>query len=345
MEILIAGASLGALGLAFGLLLGYFNKVFAAPVSEQVLAVREALPGANCGGCGFSGCDAFAEAVVEGKAGVSGCPVGGTVVAQKIAGVLGLSVDEVDEMQRKVATVLCRGGTNYCRPKYNYHGVNDCVAAAAVSDGTKSCHFACLGLGTCATVCAFGAIRIDERYHLVEVDREKCTGCGKCVGICPKHVLDLQPLRQPVRLLCHANERGRVITDNCKAGCFSCGKCVEACKFGAIEMAANLPVINLDKCKACMMCAEACPVDAIWADYANRLEAVIDTAKCIGCGLCRRACQFDAIVGERRQKHVVTNACTGCAQCVSKCPKQAISTRTRLHLRDEYSQMDAPTVY
>ncbi|GHU72220.1 electron transport complex protein RnfB [Clostridia bacterium] len=345
MEIIIAGVSLGALGLFFGLLLGYFNRVFAAPVSEQVLAVREALPSANCGGCGFQGCDAFATAVVEGRASVSGCPVGGTAVAQRIAAIMGQSVESVDEMQRKVATVICRGGTNYCQPKYNYAGVKDCVAAATVSDGVKSCHFACLGLGTCATVCKFGAIRIDERIRLVDVDRERCTGCGKCVEICPKHVLALQPFQQPVRLLCHANERGRVITDNCKAGCFSCGKCMEACKFGAIEMVNNLPVIHQEKCKGCMMCAEVCPVDAIWADYANRQEAVIDPALCIGCGICKKECQFDAIMGERRQKFNVTNACTGCAVCRDKCPKKAISMRTRQHLRDEYTQMDAPVVY
>lgn len=339
MELLIAGLSLGALGLIFGLLLGVTGRVFAVPENKQLTEVRQALPGANCGGCGYPGCDGFAAAVVEGKAPVNGCPVGGAPVAKKVAEIMGV---EAGSSQKKVATVICRGGTNFCLPKYEYQGVQDCIAASMVSDGTKSCHYACLGLGTCATVCQFGAISIDERFRLVQVDRDLCTGCGRCVEICPKHVLSLQPIEQPVRLLCHANEKGRVITDNCKAGCFSCGKCVEACHFGAIEMVNNLPVIDMEKCVGCMMCAEACPTDAIWADYENRKEAVIDKEGCIGCGLCKKNCPFDAIVGERRQKHSVTNACTGCGQCVPKCPKNVISLRTRTQPRDEYEQMDAP---
>ncbi|MEG0767843.1 MAG: 4Fe-4S binding protein, partial [Clostridia bacterium] len=259
-------------------------------------AVREALPGANCGGCGYAGCDGYAEAVSEGKAPVNGCPVGGAAVAMHLASIMGV---EAGDTQKKVATVICRGGTNFCAQKYDYQGIKDCVAASMVSDGTKACHYACLGLGTCATVCKFGAISIDERQHLVVVDRDQCVGCGKCVEICPKHVLQLQPLDQPVRLLCHANEEGRMVTDNCKAGCFGCGKCAEACKFGAIEMVNHLPQIDPEKCVGCMMCAEACPTDAIWADYENRKEAVIHKADCIGCGICKKNCPFDAIVGER----------------------------------------------
>lgn len=343
MELVSAGLLLGAIGLVFGLVLGIASKVFAVKTSEQTLQVRAALPGANCGGCGYSGCDAFASAVVEGKAPVGGCPVGGIEVARRVAEIMGQDAGNIDPMQRKVAKVVCRGGTNYCLPKHNYQGIKDCIAASTISDGTKSCSFACLGLGTCATVCAFGAIHVDDRNKIVDINREKCTGCGKCVKVCPKQVISLQPYDQPVRLVCNANERGRVVTDVCKAGCFSCGKCVEACKFDALSMENNLPVINRDKCVGCMMCAEACPTDAIWADYQNRKEAVIDPKLCIGCSLCKRACQFGAIVGERKRAHSVTNACTGCSQCVAKCPKNAINMRVRNHLRDEYGQTDAPS--
>ena len=343
MELFTAGLTLSAIGLIFGMLLGFASKVFKSDESEQTLAIRAALPGANCGGCGYQGCDAFAKAVCAGEAPVHGCPVGGTATAKIIAEIMGQDSSEVDPMERLVANVICRGGTNYCLLKYNYAGIHDCVAAATVSDGTKSCHYACLGLGTCALACAFGAIRIDERTKLVEVDRDKCTGCGNCVKVCPKNVLKMQPYSRPVRLLCHANERGRVITDNCKAGCFSCGKCAKACKFGAIEMANNLPKIDNEKCCGCMMCAEACPTGAIWADYPNRKEAVIDAAVCIGCSICKKACQFDSIIGERKHPHYVTNSCTGCGQCAVKCPKKCIDMQTRAHLRDEYSQMDSPT--
>jgi electron transport complex protein RnfB len=322
-------------GLIFGLLLGLAGKVFKSETSEQTLLIRNALPGANCGGCGFAGCDQFAAAVCAGEAPVNGCPVGGTAVAKKIAAIMGQDAGEVDPMNRMVANVICRGSAEYCRTKYNYSGITDCTAASTVSDGTKSCHYACLGLGTCVSACEFGALHINEAARLVEVDRDKCTGCGACTKVCPKKVLDLQPYSRPVRLLCHANERGRVITDNCKAGCFSCGKCVQACKFGAIEMQSNLPKIDTEKCVGCMMCAEACPTGAIWADWDNRLEAVINGKECIGCSICKKQCHFDAIIGERKHPHFVTNACTGCSACAAKCPKKCISMKTRLHYRDQ----------
>lgn len=336
MEIIIAGVTLGVIGLLFGALLGFAGRVFAVKSSEQALMVRAALPGANCGGCGFSGCDAFAAAVASGDAKADGCPVGGMEVARRIAVIMGQDAGDIDPMQRKVATLLCRGSSTACLPKYEYHGIRDCVAASTIANGPKACDYACLGLGTCAAQCAFGAITVNAHTRLVEIDRDKCTGCGKCKAVCPKHVISLMPYKQPVRLICNANERGRVVTDNCKAGCFSCGKCVEACKFGAIEMKGNLPVIDSVKCVGCMMCAEACPTDAIWADYQGRKEAKIAPKLCIGCSICKKSCKFDAIIGERKHPHVVTSACTGCSQCVKACPKKAISMKVRDRLRYEY---------
>ena len=71
--ILYGIAVLGGLGVVFGVILSFADKVFAVPVDERVALVRENVAGANCGACGYAGCDPFAEAVVRGEAPVNGC--------------------------------------------------------------------------------------------------------------------------------------------------------------------------------------------------------------------------------------------------------------------------------
>lgn len=331
-DILIAAGSLGALGLIFGLLLTWANKVFYTPTNPKRDAIREALPGANCGGCGYPGCDAMADAISQGKAPAGGCPVGGNAVASKIAEIMG--VEDMPERVKMVATVVCQGDIDRCKTKFKYHGIEDCVAASLVNDGNRACKYACLGLGTCVKACPFNAIHIDERDHIARVDAEKCQACGACVKACPKNVLSLQPESVPVRLLCRAAEAGFVVSDNCKVGCVGCEMCKDACKFGAITMVNHLPQFDMNKCVGCMMCAETCPTSAIWGDFDNRHIALINRDECIGCGICKKTCQFEAISGERKSVHEVNEACTGCGQCVEKCPKNAITLPVRLHVRD-----------
>ena len=158
-SILIAAAVLGVLGLVCGLLLTVANKVFEVPSNPQRDAVRACLPGANCGGCGFAGCDALADAIVDNKAPISACPVGGQAVADQIAEIMG--VEDLPDQVRNIATVVCQGSSERCRSKFPYHGIQDCVAASLVNDGNRSCKYACLGLGTCVRVCQFDAIHID----------------------------------------------------------------------------------------------------------------------------------------------------------------------------------------
>ncbi len=331
-SILIAAGVLGVLGLLFGLLLTGANKVFEVPSDPKRDAVRAALPGANCGGCGYPGCDGMADAICAGKAPVNGCPVGGNTVSKQIAEIMG--VENTPDQVKMVATVVCQGGLDRCKSKFKYHGIQDCVAATLVNDGNRACQYACLGLGTCTRVCKFDAIHIDERNRIAVVDTEKCQSCGACVAACPKHVLSLQPETVPVRLLCRAAEEGFVVSDNCKVGCVGCELCRDACKFGAITIVNHLPQIDRSKCTGCMMCAEICPTTAIWGNFDNRKIALIDRDKCIGCGICKKNCQFEAISGERKSVHEVNEACTGCGQCVSKCPKQAITLPVRQHVRD-----------
>lgn len=337
MEILYAALVLGGMGLVFGLLLTLTSKVFAVPTNPKRDAVREALPGANCGACGYPGCDGCADAIAAGKAPVNACPVGGAPVAEKIGAIMGVA--PADPAERKVARVICQGDIDHCKSKFNYKGIHDCVAASMVSDGNRACKYACLGLGTCTTVCQFDAIHIDERLKIAVVDDDKCVGCGKCVEACPKGVLDLQPVSQPVRLMCRAAEEGYLVSDNCRVGCIGCERCKLACKFGAIEMKNHLPVIDMDKCRGCMMCAEACPTGAIWADWDQRKIAEINKDECIGCGMCKRQCQFEAINGERKLPHEVTEACTGCGACAEKCPKHCITLKVREHTRDRNAKV------
>ena len=330
--ILISVLVLGALGLVFGILLMFANKVFEMPANPTRDAVRNALPGANCGGCGFAGCDALAEAIAAGTAPISACPVGGAAVANEIAKILGL--EDLPDQVRNVATVVCQGSSDRCLNKFEYHGIHDCVAASLINDGNRACKYACLGLGTCVRACKFDAIHINEKTGIAEVDPEKCTGCGACVRACPKNVLSLQPETVPVRLLCRAAEEGHLVSDNCRIGCVGCGICKEACQFGAITMENNLPVIDRSKCVGCMMCAEACPNGSMWGDFENRLIAEIDRDLCIGCTICKRNCKFDAISGVLKQVHEVNEACTGCGVCAQKCPKKAITMHVREHARD-----------
>ncbi len=337
MEILYAALVLGGLGLLFGVLLTVASKIFAVPANPRKDAVRALLPGANCGGCGYPGCDGCADAIAEGKAPVNACPVGGSEVAGKIAEALGMEAQEGSV--KMVAQVICQGDLEHCKTKFNYSGIQDCVAASLVNDGNRSCKYACLGLGTCVRACPFDAIHIDPVKGIAVVDHEKCQSCGKCVEACPKHVIQLQPENLPVRLMCRAAEKGILVSDNCRVGCIGCERCFTACKFGAIRMEGHLPVIDYEKCRGCMMCAEACPTGAIWASWDQRQIAEIDKDQCIGCGLCKRQCQFESIIGEIKKPHEVLEACTGCGKCAEKCPKKCITMKTREHTRDAFAKI------
>ena len=257
MNIVSAVLVLFIMGVVFALLLGIAAKVFAVEVDERVPLVRECLPGANCGGCGYAGCDAMAAAIVEGTAPVNGCPVGGAACAAKIAEVLGV---EAEAAAPKVAHVHCNGGCNAI-DKAKYEGLQDCSAAMRVAGGPKECAFGCMGLGSCVKECAFDAIHIVDGKALV--DPEKCVACGKCVAACPKHLIDLVPKAQKVHVNCMNHDRGAQAMKVCSNACIGCMKCEKTCKFDAIHVVDNVAVIDYDKCKNCKMCAKACPKEAI----------------------------------------------------------------------------------
>ncbi len=320
-NVLIAAGVMGAMALIFGAVLSIVGRKFAVPENPVRNAVREQLPGANCGGCGYAGCDGYADAVAEGKAPVNKCPVGGDEVARRIGEVMGVTAQA---QERMVATVMCRGDVERCATRFEYAGPRDCHSAALAAQGDKACQYSCLGLGDCEKACPFGAIHVNEN-RLAVVDEDKCHGCGVCVSGCPRGVLQLMPLRHPVHRTCSAMEKGKVVRDNCSAGCLGCGKCERSCKFGALKLVNNLPEINLALCVGCMQCADNCPTGALKSNELLRRHALINYNKCDGCDSCTSACQFDAIKADADGKHVVVEwNCTGCGQCVPRCEKGCI---------------------
>lgn len=253
--IIISVVVLGVLGIAIGLLLGVAGKFFTVETDERVEQVRECLPGNNCGGCGFPGCDGLAEAIVAGNAEVNGCPVGGSAVAEKIGEILGV---EAAAGVKMVARVRCAGTCEQASLKYNYNGTMDCRQAVMVPGrGDKACDYGCLGLGSCVAACAFGALSI--RDGIAVVDKEKCVACGKCVDICPNNVIALEPYETSYQIQCNSKDKGKDVMSVCKAGCIGCGICVKQCEFGAVTLENNLASIDPDKCQGCGKCAEKCP--------------------------------------------------------------------------------------
>ncbi|BEP29934.1 RnfABCDGE type electron transport complex subunit B [Helicovermis profundi] len=320
-NILISGVSLGAMGLVFGAGLAYASQKFAVEIDPKAVAIRDALPGANCGGCGYPGCDGFANAVVKGEAPVDGCPVGGSDCATLVAKIMGVSAEG---KVKQVARVLCKGGKDTCTDKYVYDGFEDCRAANMLLGGSKSCEYGCMGLGSCVAVCPFDAIHINEE-GLAEVEPDKCTACGKCIEVCPKDVIAYVPYEQLTVVDCNNKERGAHVKKNCNVACIACGICERSCPFDAIHVENLLAVIDYDKCTNCMICAEKCPTGSITADFNLRKTAEIIEEKCIGCTLCTKVCPVDAIEGKLKEVHKIDpEKCIGCGKCEEKCPKDAI---------------------
>lgn len=247
------------LGVVLGVILTIAAKVFEVPSDARVDAVREALPGANCGACGEVGCDNFALAVVEGKRPVNGCPVGGADSASKIAEIMGTEADVSGKVM--VARVRCSGTAQTSTDKYIYDGFADCATAALLHGGPKTCSYGCLGLGSCVKACAFDAISIVD--GLAHVDTEACRSCGQCVEACPKDLIEMIPKDSHYTVGCRSTDKGGQVRKYCTTGCIGCTKCVQVCPVNAIEMQGAVAYIDPDKCTNCGKCAEACPTKCI----------------------------------------------------------------------------------
>jgi len=253
--IVSAALVIGIVGLLVGLLLVLAAAKFHVEVDERETFVRELLPGNNCGGCGYAGCDALAKAIANGEAETGACPVGGEEVGKKIAEIMGV---DAGSAVRKTAFVKCAGTCDKTRDKNIYSGVEDCRMAVVVPGRTsKKCTYGCLGFGTCVKVCPFDAVHIQN--GIAVVDPERCKACGKCVKACPNNLIELVPYDSKYRVQCNSNDKGKAVREACEAGCIGCGICAKNCPSGAIVVENNLAKIDYEKCTECGLCAEKCP--------------------------------------------------------------------------------------
>lgn len=249
---------IGGMGVLFGACLGFAAIIFKVEQDPKIPLIRECLPGANCGGCGYAGCDALAEAIAKGEAKVNTCPVGGSAAAEKIAEVMGV---DAGSSVKLTAFVKCNGNCDAAKNKFEYYGVNDCSLEASLGGGKKSCSFGCLGDGNCVRVCNFDAISVINGVAVV--NKDKCVACGACVNACPKSLIELVPYDSTVRVACNSHDMPKPTKDNCANGCMGCKLCEKNCPNEAVSVTDFLAKVDYEKCTQCGACVEKCPTKAI----------------------------------------------------------------------------------
>lgn len=257
-----AGIAVGVvvvIGLLCAIILVVAAKFFAVKVDEREKKIRECLPGANCGACGYTGCDGYAKALAT-EPGVKTnlCIPGADAVSKQLSEIMGVAFEDVVE---QVAFVHCNGDCNNTQKKHEYKGIATCAAAKMFYGGDGSCVYGCLGYGDCAKACPSGAICMEN--GIAHVDARKCTGCGLCAKTCPNKVISLFPDVFDSVVTCNNKEKGAVARKQCKNACIGCKKCELNCPAKAVTVKDNLAVIDYSKCTNCNKCAEVCPVHAI----------------------------------------------------------------------------------
>lgn len=252
--LLVAGV-----GLVAGLLLAVASTVFAVKVNEIEVAVRDCLPGANCGACGYSGCDGYAKALGDGsETATTLCRPGGADASAKIAEILGV---EASTAEAVAAFVHCDGDCEKCQSKQVNQGASSCAASKLLFGGEGACTFGCLGCGDCKNVCEYNAIYL--KGGIAHIYEKNCVGCGMCVKTCPNHIISLLPQRKVAVMTCSNHEKGAVVRKECSNGCIGCMKCQNKCPFDAIHVEDNLATVDYDKCKGCGLCVKECPVGCL----------------------------------------------------------------------------------
>ncbi len=258
-EILIAAGIVTAIGAVCAIILVLASKFFAVDEDETVKKIRECLPGANCGACGYAGCDGYAAALAEnGGVKTNLCVPGADATARQIADILGVEFEDVVE---KVAVIHCLGDCNHTSNKMDYVGIESCEAAKLMYGGRGKCVFGCIGFGDCAKVCPNDAICIEN--GIAHIDRRKCVGCGLCAKACPRGLIEIVDDVEKVFVTCNNSEKGAAVRVKCTNGCIGCKKCEKNCPEGAITVENNLAKIDYSKCSKCAKCAEGCPVGCI----------------------------------------------------------------------------------
>lgn len=269
--------TLTVLGASMGFVIALAVKAFAVQVDPRIEEIEGLLPGANCGACGYAGCAEFARRLAAGEAQPTQCPANSHDAVSGICALLGITAGK---REAKVAVVRCGSGDNTSGHP-NYNGVLDCTAAQLVAGGPKFCDYGCLGLGTCARACPFGAIEI-TRDSLAVIHPDICTGCGKCVSVCPRNLIELVPKHAPIHVFCNSPEKGAVKKKLCEVSCIGCRRCVKEAGADQMEMQGFLAHINyLDPPPASV--AAVCPTGCLrasprGADSAKRDSESADPA-------------------------------------------------------------------
>jgi Na+-translocating ferredoxin:NAD+ oxidoreductase RNF subunit RnfB len=262
ISIIIYTAAVAAVvALFLGLALGVFKEIFHVEEDPLIGMLREALPGANCGGCGFPGCDGYASAVAGGAgfaggADITKCTAGGKATADKLAGIMGVGAAEVKPL---VPVPCCLGGSDIAVKRGSYSGLTSC-RGAKIAGGTKLCSWGCIGFGDCVNVCKFGALSMGKD-RLPVVNWGLCTGCKVCVAECPQGILKLIPkdIKAVLALCSNRNTIRSAIRKTCRLGCIKCGICVKQCPEQCIVINSGIPIVDYSKCTACGTCEQKCP--------------------------------------------------------------------------------------
>lgn len=259
----IVVAIMAGIGLVFGLLIILISKFCVIKENPKIAEINAQLCGANCGGCGYPGCDGFARALVEGKASLDACGATSKENKIEISNILGISYSGGEET---IAVVACNGGNN-CEDKYEYQGYGDCVSQQILANGSKECAVGCMGVGSCVDACPNLAIECRDGY--AQIDPDLCVSCGVCINVCPKQLIKRIPKSAKIYVACSTQCKGKAVMDMCKTGCISCGLCQRFCPKDAIYLVNNVPIIDYSKCTACMTCFEKCPRKVIKKVYSH----------------------------------------------------------------------------
>lgn len=253
--IVLAAVVVGGAGILIGIFLGVFGEKFKVEVNEREIKIREELPGNNCGGCGYAGCDGLAAAIEKGEAAVDACPVGGKAVGDAIGKIMGV---EASAAIRKTAFVKCAGDCDKAVQAYEYYGNETCDTMAFLpNQGDKGCTYGCLGYGSCVAACPFDAIHIQN--GIAVVDKNACKACGKCVAACPRHLIELVPYDAKYLVQCSSKDKGKDVKQQCQVGCIACHLCEKNCPVGAVTVTEQIAHVDTETCISCGACAQKCP--------------------------------------------------------------------------------------
>lgn len=244
-----------AMGILFGVLLVVISRVFAVEIDARASAIAEALPGANCGACGYAGCSDYADAIVHKGAPMQACLPGGAKAAEAIGKIMGVAVTAAE---KKVPVLHCNGTCHATQRKFSYAGgVQTCTALKQFYGGNGTCPDGCLGLGDCVSACEYHAITLKD--GIPTFCSENCVSCGRCAKVCPNGLIELRPEKSRVDVRCSTRARGKEAMQICQNACIGCKKCEKVCHFDAIHIIDNRPVLDYAKCKSCGLCAKECP--------------------------------------------------------------------------------------